>query len=43
MDVNLIKAIQGGLKEVPVIRTGDEVEVRQIIKEGNKERIQKFQ
>lgn len=42
MDTTLIKAIQGELKEVPVIRTGMEVEVHQIIKEGNKERIQKF-
>jgi large subunit ribosomal protein L19 len=42
MDTKLINAIQGELKEVPTFRTGMEVEVHQIIKEGNKERIQKF-
>lgn len=42
MDTKLINAIQGELKEVPAFRTGMEVEVHQIIKEGNKERIQKF-
>jgi large subunit ribosomal protein L19 len=44
MDTNLIKAIQqdGVKSDTPVIRTGMEVEVHQIIKEGNKERIQKF-
>ncbi len=44
MDTNLIKAIQKDFvkDDVPTVRTGMEVEVHQIIKEGNKERIQKF-
>ena len=44
MDTTLIKAIQkDSVKaDVPTISTGDEVEVHQIIKEGNKERVQKF-
>ncbi len=43
MDVQLIKSIQGDAqKEVPTIETGMEVEVYQILKEGDKERIQKF-
>jgi len=43
-DVKLIQAIQAEfIKEGrPDVRTGMEVEVHQIIKEGNKERIQKF-
>ncbi len=40
----LIKQIQGDFmkKDLPRIETGMEVEVHQIIKEGNKSRIQKF-
>ncbi len=43
-DVTLINAIQAGAKkdEQPRFETGMEVEVHQIIKEGDKERIQKF-
>lgn len=44
MDAKLIQTIQqDSVKdERPEITTGMEVEVHQIIKEGNKERIQKF-
>ena len=40
----LVKQIQAGFLQEgrPQIRTGMEVEVHQIIKEGNKERIQKY-
>ncbi len=40
---DLIKKVQAGfLKDRPEIKTGMEVEIQQIIKEWNKERIQKF-
>jgi large subunit ribosomal protein L19 len=44
MDVTLINAIQAGAQkdDAPVLETGMEVEVHQIIREGEKERIQKF-
>lgn len=44
MDLTLIQTIQEDFitDERPEIRTGMEVEVHQKIKEGNKERIQKF-
>ncbi|MDD2487167.1 MAG: 50S ribosomal protein L19 [Candidatus Gracilibacteria bacterium] len=44
MDATLIKEIQKDFitKEMPEIKTGMEIEVTLIIKEGNKERNQKF-
>lgn len=44
MDATLIQAIQSGAtkSDLPEIRTGMEVEVHQIIKEGEKERTQIF-
>ena len=44
MDATLINQIQQActLKEVPLIRTGMEVEVSQSFKDGAKERMQKF-
>jgi large subunit ribosomal protein L19 len=44
MDVTLINTIQAGAQkdDAPVLETGMEVEVHQIIREGEKERIQKF-
>jgi large subunit ribosomal protein L19 len=44
MDVTLINVIQAGAQkdDAPVLETGMEVEVHQIIREGEKERIQKF-
>jgi large subunit ribosomal protein L19 len=44
MDVTLINAIQAGAQkdDAPILETGMEVEVHQIIREGEKERIQKF-
>ncbi len=46
MDSTLIQAIQAstqsGTKDNPELRTGMEIEVHQIIKEGEKERIQIF-
>lgn len=44
MDVTLIQAIQAGATktDLPTLATGMEVEVHQIIKEGEKERIQMF-
>jgi large subunit ribosomal protein L19 len=43
-DTTLIKAIQGDVQKanLPVLETGMEVEVHQIIREGDKERTQKF-
>ncbi len=43
-DTTLISAIQAGAKKdsIPELKTGMEVEVHQIIREGDKERIQKF-
>ncbi len=42
-DTQLITAIQGDVKkDLPRFKTGMEVEVHQIIREGEKERIQKF-
>ncbi len=43
-DTTLITAIQAstGKTDLPVLKTGMEVEVHQIIREGDKERIQKF-
>ncbi len=44
MDATLIQAIQAGAAktDLPTLATGMEVEVHQIIKEGEKERIQMF-
>lgn len=44
MDSQLIRAIQAPFirSEIPEVRTGMDIEVHQIIKEGNKERTQKF-
>lgn len=44
MDSTLIQAIQAGAQKdgIPTLETGMEVEVHQIIREGDKERIQKF-
>lgn len=44
MDATLIKTIQQVFinKEVPMIRTGMEVEISQSFKDGAKERVQKF-
>ncbi len=44
MDAKLIQDIQAGAKKdnIPTLETGMEIEVYQIIKEGEKERIQKF-
>ena len=44
MNAELVRQIQSAftIKVLPEIRTGMEVEIRQILKEGNKERIQKF-
>ncbi len=44
MDTTLITQIQAGAQKenLPVLETGMEVEVHQIIREGEKERIQKF-
>ncbi len=45
MDSTLIAAIQASTviaKDTPIVKTGMEVEVHQIIKEGEKERIQLF-
>ena len=42
-DTTLITAIQGDVKkDLPRFKTGMEVEVHQILREGDKERIQKF-
>jgi len=43
-NANIIKAVQESFLQEgrPEIKTGMEVEVSQLIKEGNKERIQKF-
>jgi large subunit ribosomal protein L19 len=44
MDSTLIQAIQASATKdnIPVLETGMEIEVHQIIREGDKERIQKF-
>jgi large subunit ribosomal protein L19 len=44
MDATLISQIQAGAKkdDMPNLETGMEVQVHQIIREGEKERIQKF-
>lgn len=44
MDTTLITQIQAGAQKdnLPVLETGMEIEVHQIIREGEKERIQKF-
>jgi large subunit ribosomal protein L19 len=45
MDSTLIAAIQSSTqahKDMPIVKTGMEIEVHQIIREGEKERIQMF-
>ena len=44
MNTELIREVQSSYitKEMPVVRTGMEVEIHQVIKEGSKERTQKF-